>query len=157
MLRVRRGARADNNWNQDCDPLVQTDRRAVRGCRGRLVACNIQCSSRHGCLYSSRRTVLDFHLRLNLKKLSAVSVVASAISSNGTARAEAIVSATMRVYAGSQRFPRKGTGARYGQSVSTMNFQSGICAATSRTAAPFLKVTIPVNETRCSRLRTSFA
>jgi hypothetical protein len=51
----------------------------------------------------------------------------------------------------------KGTGARYGQSVSTMNFQSGICAATSRTAAPFLKVTIPVNETRWLRLRTSFA
>jgi hypothetical protein len=25
-----------------------------------------------------------------------------------------------------------------------MNFQSGICAATSRTAMPFLKVTIPV-------------
>src|SRR5213594_2359169 len=100
---------------------------------------------------------IDFHLRLNLKNFSAVSVVASAISSNGTCRADAIVSATMRVCAGSQRFPRKGTGARYGQSVSTMNFQSGICAATSRTAAPFLKVTIPVNETRWSRSRTSFA
>src|SRR5436190_4812859 len=157
MLRVRRSARRDNNWNQDCDPMVQTDRRAVWGCSDRRVACRVQGSSRHGCLYSSRVTLLVFHLRLNLKNFSAVSVVASAISSNGTARVAAIVSATMRVCAGSQRFPRKGTGARYGQSVSTMSFQSGICAATSRTATPFLKVTIPVNETRWSRSRTSFA
>src|SRR5947207_2377622 len=31
------------------------------------------------------------------------------------------------------------------------------CAATSRTATPFLKVTTPVNEMRWSRSRTSFA
>src|SRR5213076_1576237 len=90
---------------------------------------------------------IELH-RLNLKNLSAVSVVASATSCSAMPRAAAIVSATMRVCAGSQRFPRNGTGARYGQSVSTMNFQSEICAATSRTFAPFLNVTIPVNETR---------
>src|SRR5206468_1546360 len=112
MLCVRRSTRRDNNWNQDCDPLVQADRRAVWCCSGRRVACRVQGSSRHGCLYSSRVTLLDFHLRSNLKNFSAVSVVASAISSNGTARATAIVSATMRACAGSQRFPRKGTGAR---------------------------------------------
>src|SRR6266853_730475 len=157
MLRVRRSARRDENWNQDCDPPVQTDRRAVWGCSGRRVACRSEGSSRHGCLCGSHVNFVDFHLRLNLKNFSAVSVVASAISSNGTSRAAAIASATMRVCAGSARFPRKGTGAKYGQSVSTINFQSGISAATSRTTAPFLKVTIPVNETRWSRSRTSFA
>src|SRR5262245_10764341 len=97
------------------------------------------------------------HARLNLKNFSAVSVVASAISSSKTPRAAASASATTRVCAGSQRFPRKGAGARYGQSVSTINFQSGISAATCRTATPFLKVTIPVNERRWWRSRTSFA
>src|SRR6266576_4148856 len=84
---------------------------------------------------------IELH-RLNLKNLSAVSVVASATSCSGMPRAAAIVSATMRVCAGSQRFPRNGTGARYGQSVSTMNFQCGTWVATSRTLAPFLKVTM---------------
>src|SRR4030095_6137092 len=88
------------------------------------------------------------HERLNLKKVSAVSVVASAISCNERPRAAAIVSATMRVCAGSHRFPRNGTGARYGQSVSTMNFQNGTLAATWRTLVPFLNVTMPVNETK---------
>src|SRR5919198_5814720 len=97
------------------------------------------------------------HARLNLKNCSAVSVVASAISFRETLRAAAIVSATMHVCAGSQRLPRNGTGAKYGQSVSTINFQSGISAATCRTATPFLKVTIPVKETRWSRSKTSFA
>src|ERR1043166_9178617 len=46
------------------------------------------------------------------KNFSAVSVVASATSCSGMPRAAAIVSATMRVCAGSQRFPRNGTGAR---------------------------------------------
>jgi len=75
-------------------------------------------------------------------------VWSKAISAKGTPRAAAMVSATIRVWAGSQRFPRNGTGARYGQSVSTMNFQRGTFAATSLTLAPFLKVTIPVKETR---------
>ena len=97
MLRVRRSARRDDNWNQDCDPPVQTDGRAVWGCSGRRVACRVQGSSRHGCRCASYVTFLDFHLRLNLKNFSAVSVVVSAISSNGTARAAAIASATMRV------------------------------------------------------------
>ena len=46
------------------------------------------------------------------KNFSAVSVVTSATSSTVMRRAPAIASATMRVCAGSQRFPRKGTGAR---------------------------------------------
>src|SRR6202011_11623 len=68
----------------------------------------------------------------NLKNSPAVWVVIAATSSSEMPRAAAIVSATMRVCAGSQRFPRNGTGARYGQSVSTMNFQSGTFAATPR-------------------------
>ena len=50
-----------------------------------------------------------------------------------TPRAAAMLSATSRVCAGSQRFPRNGTGARYGQSVSTMNSPNDKRAATSRT------------------------
>src|SRR3977135_3705524 len=88
------------------------------------------------------------HHRLNLKNFSAVSVVASAISTSEIPRALAIDSATSLVCAGSHRFPRNGTGARYGQSVSTINFQSGTFAATSRTLTPFLNVTMPVNETK---------
>src|SRR5947208_3445771 len=49
MLRVRRSTRRDDNWNQDCDPPVQTDGRTVWGCSGRRVACRVQGSSRHGC------------------------------------------------------------------------------------------------------------
>ena len=52
-------------------------------------------------------------------------MVAPATSCSGIPRAAAIDSATSRVYAGSQRFPRNGTGARYGQSVSTMCFLRG--------------------------------
>ncbi len=46
------------------------------------------------------------------KKLWAVAVVWAAKVSNDSPRAAARVSATSRVWAGSQRFPRKGTGAR---------------------------------------------
>src|SRR4029077_4675111 len=51
----------------------------------------------------------DSHPRLKRKNSSAVWVVASATSARGRPRAAAIVSATIRVCAGSQRFPRKGT------------------------------------------------
>src|SRR4051812_39518332 len=95
--------------------------------------------------------------RLNLKNSSAVAVVARATSSKVIPRALAMVSATIRVWAGSHRFPRNGTGAKYRQSVSTMNLFSGICADNSRTATPFLKVTMPVNETRCPRSSTWLA
>src|SRR6266568_6349531 len=91
--------------------------------------------------------IVDLH-RLKRKNSSAVWVVISATSSSKMPRAVAIDSATSRVCAGSQRFPRNGTGARYGQSVSTINFQRGTLAATSRTFAPFLNVTMPVKETR---------
>src|SRR5439155_16651054 len=139
---IRRGAGGDKKRKKQ---KVRTHCRASR------------LTSRFRRALQSQDISLDFHSRLNLKNFSAVSVVASAISSNDVCRAAAIVSATMRVCAGSERFPRKGTGARYGQSVSTINFQSGMCAATSRTDGPFLKVTIPVNETRWSRSKTSFA
>src|SRR5207247_7301007 len=81
--------------------------------------------------------IVDLH-RLKRKNSSAVWVVISATSSSKMPRAVAIDSATSRVCAGSQRFPRNGTGARYGQSVSTMNLSSGIRGATARTVGPFL-------------------
>jgi len=40
---------------------------------------------------------------------------------------------------GFARLPRYGTGARYGQSVSTMNRSSGVAATVSRTFWPFLE------------------
>src|SRR5262249_56662553 len=101
----------------------------------------------YGCTRDTPSIIIQAHVRLNLKNTSAVSVVAAATSFSVITRAAAIVSATIRVCAGSERLPRKGTGARYGQSVSTINFHRGICAATSRTPMPLLKVTIPVNET----------
>lgn len=54
------------------------------------------------------------------KNASAVAVVSLANVSNVTPRADATACAVSRVCAGSQRLPRYGTGARYGQSVSTM-------------------------------------
>src|SRR5262249_33082193 len=101
-----------------------------------------------GCEKETKKqeVIVVSHARLNLKNFSAVSVVASAISSSETPRAAAIASATMRVCAGSQRFPRNGAGAKNGQSVSTITFQTGIAAATCHTATAFVKVTIAVKE-----------
>ena len=45
--------------------------------------------------------------------------------------------------AGSLRLPRCGSGARYGQSVSTSNLSIGTDRATSRKAAAFLNVSTP--------------
>ena len=46
-----------------------------------------------------------------------------------------------------QRLPRYGTGARYGQSVSSMNLSMGVAAIVSRTFCPFLNVAMPVKLT----------
>ena len=58
--------------------------------------------------------------RYNLKNSHAVRSVSAATFSRTSPRSSAIFSAVNRTCAGSQVFPRKGTGARYGQSVSTM-------------------------------------
>ena len=50
--------------------------------------------------------------------------------------------------AGSFRFPRTGTGARYGLSVSTSSLSGGTSFATSRRSAAVLYVSIPAND-RC--------
>src|SRR5437773_11435898 len=70
--------------------------------------------------------IVDLH-RLKRKNSSAVWVVISAASSSKMPRAVAIDSATSRACAGSHRFPRKRTGARQGQSVSTINLSTGTC------------------------------
>ena len=69
-------------------------------------------------------------------------------SSSEHFRVSAAQAASSLTYAGSQRFPRYGTGARYGQSVSSMNFPGGAAARHSRILPPFLKVKIPVKLTR---------
>src|SRR5262249_9162738 len=88
------------------------------------------------------------HAPLSRKNSSAVCVVARATSSSEIPRAAAMLSATRRVCAGSHRFPRNGVGARYGQSVSTMNSPNDKPAATSAPPGPFLKGPIPVKETK---------
>src|SRR5438094_7850741 len=60
------------------------------------------------------RTLVNSHSRLNLKNFSAVSVVASAISSNGTSRRDAVRSATKPLCAGWKRFRLHGSAAREG-------------------------------------------
>src|SRR5690554_4322 len=54
--------------------------------------------------------------------------------------------ATSTTNAGSLRFPRWGTGAKYGQSVSISNRSKGILLATSCSLDAFLKVTGPAKE-----------
>src|SRR6185369_6743510 len=76
----------------------------------------------------------------------AFSVVCLAKSSAETPRSSARLFAVARTHAGSLRFPRKGCGARYGESVSTRIRSAGICAATSRKSCDFLNVTIPAKE-----------
>src|SRR5437870_2147358 len=60
-------------------------------------------------------------------------------------RARASASATARTKAGSLRFPRWGTGARYGPSVSTSR-RSGGQAVRRSVIAQFLKVIMPLKE-----------
>src|SRR5437763_1038181 len=62
----------------------------------------------------------------NRKKAAALAQVRAARISNKSPRNLATYSATFRVWAGSHRLPRKGTGARNGQSVSNMKELSGI-------------------------------
>ena len=80
------------------------------------------------------------------KKRSAFFVVCVENVSKLDLRTAAIAVAVSRTNAGSQRFPRYGTGARNGASVSTMSRSCGIYAATARKSSAFLNVTIPVNE-----------
>ncbi|MNT51716.1 hypothetical protein D3C72_1886980 [compost metagenome] len=61
-------------------------------------------------------------------------------------RSSAIFSATWITLDGSLSFPRYGTGARYGESVSISRRSSGTLAATSCTVWAFLNVTMPDSE-----------
>src|SRR6185437_3234217 len=93
----------------------------------------------HAASASSRGTLLN-----RRKKFS---VVCCAISSADTPRASARTLAVSTTYAGSLRFPRNGSGARYGASVSTRTRSGGRAAAISRNAPEFLNVRMPVNDT----------
>ena len=85
--------------------------------------------------------------------LPAFRVVTSASCSSVSPCACASTSAVSRTLAGSLRWPRSGTGDRYGLSVSTSSRPRGAAAATSRSSAAFLYVSMPANET-CSPIAT---
>ncbi len=54
---------------------------------------------------------------------------------------------TWTTWAGSFTWPRTGTGAQYGESVSTSSRSSGVMRADSRTSGAFGNVTMPEYET----------
>ena len=112
MLRVGRGAGREKKRNEQNVP-------------GRHAPCRPQNLQRRSRQRLAPLPLIDSHWRLNLKKpfrgfRRGLGDFFQRNAARGRDR-----SATMRVCAGSHRFPRKGTGARYGQSVSTMNFQRG--------------------------------
>jgi len=126
--------RADDELNAAC--LVQRRmREETRGSKTYDESLNhlFRCTS------SARPAVAPYHYlsscTIKLKKLFCGSVVASAIL---PAKSLALRDRfrTIRVWAGSDVFHEKGQ-APIRAIVSTMNFQSGICAATSRTVARF--------------------
>src|ERR1051326_1076655 len=80
------------------------------------------------------------------KRRKKLSVVARATSSNAMPRSAAISSATCFTNAGWLGLPRCGTGARYGESVSTSMRSSGTRFATSFRSFAFLNVTMPEKE-----------
>src|SRR3989449_3049033 len=75
------------------------------------------------------------------------------MASSDSPRARASASATARTKAGSLRFPRWGTGARYGPSVSTSR-RSGGQAVRRSVIVQFLKVIMPLKEKYADRKST---
>lgn len=67
-------------------------------------------------------------------------------SSRSVLLAEATFASVWMTHAGSLRFPRNGTGARYGESDSSRSLSSGTNRS-SASSAHFLKVTIPLKDT----------
>src|SRR3990167_6250407 len=80
------------------------------------------------------------------KSSCAFRVVTSEILSKGKPRRSAMSLPTILTFFGSFIFPRQGSGERYGESVSTSIFSTGIFLATSATSRAFLYVTIPEKE-----------
>src|SRR6185436_13640997 len=83
---------------------------------------------------------------LTEKARSKLEVVCSATRSSGTFHRLASSSATLITYAGSFCRPRKGTGARYGVSVSMSTRSCGSARATSRSGSALRNVTMPEKE-----------
>src|SRR5262249_61610423 len=80
------------------------------------------------------------------KTRAALARVSSAISSTSAPRARASASPTATTNAGSFSFPRYGSGARKGESVSTRMRSGGASRAASRNDSAFLNETIPLND-----------
>src|SRR5688572_8854613 len=92
---------------------------------------------------ASRKDAGALALPKSRKKFSLV-ILASC--SAGISLISASLLSVCRTNAGSLTFPRCGTGARYGASVSTRMRSSGADLATARISSAFLKVRMPENE-----------
>src|SRR4249919_3357486 len=88
----------------------------------------------------------DLHVAALLNSLKKLAVVASPSSSSGSSRRSDRNAAVSATNAGSQGWPRCGTGARKGESVSTSSRSCGMVLAVSCKSLAFLKVTIPEME-----------
>src|SRR5207342_329436 len=86
-----------------------------------------------------------------LNSLKKLAVVASASAPSSSPRRSATKAAVSATNAGSHFCPRCGTGARNGASVSTSIWSAGSHLAMSWRSAAFLKVTIPLSETKKPR------
>ncbi len=82
------------------------------------------------------------------KKRRKFAAVAAPTSSTAKSLTVASVRATSATFAGSLRFPRKGCGERYGESVSISSDESGKTLEISRKFCDFGYVTLPANDTR---------
>jgi len=91
------------------------------------------------------------------KNASALARVTSATASTGSFRAAASAAPTAGRRAGSLAFPRWGTGARNGASVSTSSRSAGVRAAAARRSSAVLKETIPEYDSHVPRARARSA
>jgi len=132
---------------------VLLERWHVLPCSGWRVACKIPESSRHGCS-TVRALPIRSSWSIEPKNFSAFRLLLlQLLQAKPLPAADGFLhDACIRC---SDVFREKGQAQRRPSS-STMNSQADLCRNFSHSRA-FLKVTIPVNETRWSRSRTSFA
>src|SRR6266508_1086035 len=83
----------------------------------------------------------------NEKQALAFASMRAARSTTSSSRASASAATVWTTFAGSFGRPRRGCGARYGESVSTSSRSPGTARAAARRSYAFLNVTLPANET----------
>src|SRR6266508_4142394 len=80
------------------------------------------------------------------KQRAAFASICAASSAASALRARAKATTMCTTFAGSFGRPRRGSGARYGESVSTSSRSAGTAYAAERRSCAFLYVTLPANE-----------